>query len=97
MFFVFLKNLLTPFTHFSYSSPLSLATANLVSIICELGFSFVILDSKYKRDHTVFVVHCLTYFTQQNALKVIHVVTKKDFILFFIAEYVFCFILPYER
>ena len=48
-----------------------LTSGNHLSILCTSEFClFMILDSTCKWDHTVFVVFCLTYFTQHNALKV---------------------------
>ena len=81
--------LLTIFTHFT--RPPHPFSVNHQSVLCiyELIFTCLFalfLDSTCKRDRTVFVFFYLTYFTQHNALKPIHVVANGKISLFFMVE-----------
>ena len=67
----------TPYSILTLPTPLSsLASTSLFSIsvslflFCYMYFSFLLLDSAYKWQHTVFVFICLTYFTKHNTLYV---------------------------
>ena len=91
-FFSFLENflfyLLLP--HSYSTSPASLITTNLFSISVTSFFFLVIItsllyffNSTYMQYHIVFLFLCLTYFSQHNASKSIHIAANGKNLFFF--------------
>ena len=75
---------LTPFTHFVLLPPPACGHHQRVLCISELGFCFLLFfDSTDKWDH---VCLSLSYFTQHNALKIIHVVADVTIAFLFMTE-----------